>query len=493
MTIPMNSTSNFKLRGWIVGCHLVLGVSSCFIGELEGADCIRDSDCLGYLCLDGQCREPAKVTSVAVGSRNTCVVVDGTARCWGDNRDYQLGDPALLEAPDQRCWPDPNRSAVKSTKAVRKISIASTNHPHYPLHACAVFEPGGVACWGKGNYASQDLAGWLGQGDALDVHAPFDVPNVKDDSNNEILALDTSVSELYSCSILMGTRGLACWGARTKHLGTENSMNVGGGPPAPLHVTVDFGAPIDQVSSIATGINHACAILTDGGSTWCWGATVYGAVGVSPCGAPQCSTPDHNPPFDTDFVTEVPVLAHTTAARSVGVGQYHTCIIQTDDTVYCWGSNAEGQLGLGVAASAVLPAGSCRPDLNNAFTECSLEPVEAYAVNSIEGRPLRITTGSNHNCTLTDAGDVYCWGDNYYGQLGHVSLQSSSTPLLVEFPQGTEIEDVVCAGDHCCAQDTQGMLFCWGDNSYGQLGRGPSVSCNKSGGVSRVSLTRKTN
>jgi len=472
---PEERTLAYRWSPAVICSQLALSIS-CFIGDLEGADCTQDSDCLEYLCIDRKCREPATVTAIAVGSRNTCAVVDGNVRCWGDNRDYQLGIPSPLAPSDQRCWPSPNGPEVSTELQVKSIAISNTNNTDYPIHACALHESGSITCWGKGSYA-QTLSGWLGQGNNLDIYSPLEVSSIRDDMNIEIRASSVSVSEMYSCAILTGDGDLSCWGAATKHLGAPTSQNVGAGPPAPMQINVDFPLSVDQVAEVALGTNHACAIVADGGSTWCWGAVQYGGVGVSPCAEVQCDEEDFNPPFDEGPTVTAPVKALSMPTRSLAVGGTHTCAIRTDDTVYCWGSNKYGQLGLGTASPSALPPGSCRPDLDDGKTECTLVPIEAYEVSKLQVQPLSIVAGEHHSCILTSTREVYCWGDNRLGQLGTNSTSSSFRPLLVEFPHADVPEDLACAGAHCCVRTTDGGVLCWGDDSFGQLGRARDTGC----------------
>ena len=81
-----------------------------------------------------------------------------------------------------------------------------------------------------------------------------------------------------------------------------------------------------------------------------------------------------------------------------------------------------------------------------------------------------LSVGANHTCALTDLGTAYCWGQNSFGQLGIGSLVSSATPVQVA---GKLTFGSVDAGStHTCGITMSGIAFCWGGNWHGQLGVG---------------------
>jgi alpha-tubulin suppressor-like RCC1 family protein len=130
----------------------------------------------------------------------------------------------------------------------------------------------------------------------------------------------------------------------------------------------------------------------------------------------------------------------------VTVGRYGSCARMDDDTVRCWGSNV-GQEGLWSSARPVRVAG--------------LEAVSWLSV------------GTHHACVIAD-GVVYCWGENTHGQLGDGTRETRATPVKVNGLDGVKIGRVAAAGSHSCAQtdDEPIKLYCWGSNYFGQLGTG---------------------
>jgi hypothetical protein len=103
----------------------------------------------------------------------------------------------------------------------------------------------------------------------------------------------------------------------------------------------------------------------------------------------------------------------------------------------------------------------------------------------------RLSTGDYHTCALTASGQAYCWGQNTYGQLGNNTLIDSGTPVLVD--GGHTFSSIGAGGNHTCGVTTSGTAYCWGYNlNGGQLGDGTNTSSSVpvlvSGGLSFSSI-----
>jgi alpha-tubulin suppressor-like RCC1 family protein len=82
-----------------------------------------------------------------------------------------------------------------------------------------------------------------------------------------------------------------------------------------------------------------------------------------------------------------------------------------------------------------------------------------------------IATGQNHACALTPDGRAFCWGSNDHGQLGNGSNEARSLSP-VEVTGGHRFARIAAGAAHTCALTAVGLAFCWGENTYGQLGNG---------------------
>ena len=140
----------------------------------------------------------------------------------------------------------------------------------------------------------------------------------------------------------------------------------------------------------------------------------------------------------------------------VNAGAYVTCGASPTGAAYCWGDNSMGQLGTGDGASnRVAPV---------AVPALTGEVVEGFGM------------GFTHGCAVTTAGDAWCWGDNWAGQVGDGTFDTRMAPVKVDRPAGAEFVDVGAGAIHTCALAAAGDVWCWGDNSLGQLGNGDASS-----------------
>ncbi len=130
----------------------------------------------------------------------------------------------------------------------------------------------------------------------------------------------------------------------------------------------------------------------------------------------------------------------------------HACGLRTDGSVWCWGKNASGQIGLGSTNS----------------------PIVAPAQVGTATDWVSVKAGAQFSCARKSTGTLWCWGLNSSGQLGRGNTTSSSSPGQV----GTDADwaSVTAGINHTCATKTTGTLWCWGGNGSGQLGRGDTVS-----------------
>jgi alpha-tubulin suppressor-like RCC1 family protein len=142
---------------------------------------------------------------------------------------------------------------------------------------------------------------------------------------------------------------------------------------------------------------------------------------------------------------------------SVDVGMWFSCGVTREGQVYCWGLGDKGQLGQTQVTEIC-------GDVRGTKHPCSSVPVRVVS----EFPAASLTTGSEHVCTLTPDGAAYCWGDNTFGQLGDGTTTSTDTPVRV---LGDLSFVALTGGDrHTCGLTGDGIAYCWGSNAKDALG-----------------------
>lgn len=266
---------------------------------------------------------------------------------------------------------------------------------------------------------------------------------------------------------------------------TANSLT--GSMSAPF----DISGPPLSFASISAGYEHVCGV-TATGAAYCWGLNNVGQLGSGTKAAPN--TCQGAP------CSEVPVgVSGGLTFTEVSAGSYYTCGVSAH-TAYCWGSGPPttnsatpvavpgGLAFISVSAGYAHACGvtstgaaycwgsNSAGQLGNGTTTDSTTPVAvsgglAFAAVSAGGSGL----GDGYTCGLTTSGAVYCWGDNSVGELGNGTTTSSTVPVLVS--GGLTFASVSAGGGpHTCGVTSTGAAYCWGDNSVGELGNGTSTN-----------------
>jgi alpha-tubulin suppressor-like RCC1 family protein len=224
---------------------------------------------------------------------------------------------------------------------------------------------------------------------------------------------------------------LWCWGDNTYgELGIGNQ--TGQDRPRPVTTPAAGGW-----ADVTAGGNHSCAIRANG-TLWCWGDNTYGELGIG-----NQTGQDRPRPVTTPAAG---------GWANVTAGGNHSCAIRANGTLWCWGRNETGQLGIGNQNNQNLPRQVTTP---------------------APGGWASVTAGGgDYTCAIRSGGTLWCWGFNDYGQLGHGSPDPAVLPLQVTTPALRGWASVTTGGDHTCAIRTNRALWCWGLNNSGQLGLG---------------------
>ena len=434
------------------------------------------------------------VTSLSVGSYHACAVLDsGQISCWGAGADGRLGNGetsnqanpgltktlgpsvsslavgrdhscALLGNGSVACWGSARLGDGQTSGSSAPVLVSSFGAGRTAVQissgtqgSCALLDNGSVSCWGHGSNLGNEFSAFVPS------------PTLTGDFGAGRTAVDLSLGGSHSCAVL-DNGSVACWG--TNLFGELGNSTIDSGNPKPS-LTGSFGAGRTAVS-VTTGVDHSCALL-DNGSVSCWGRNQGGQLGTGDAFDTIRSSPTLIAPFDSGrFAVEISAGRwHTCAlldngqvscwgkgslgqlghgniwsstvpltithsggisnAVSISAGYEHSCALLSNGSAMCWGSNNNGALGIGDAAS-------------NSHVYAVMVPPSLDANRKV----VDIIAGNDRTCVLYDNQSVACTGKGDGGQIGNndTSNQLNFTytiPLVV--PKSIAIENGDRDGD----------------------------------------------
>ncbi len=340
-------------------------------------------------------------TSISAGwGHSMAVVDDGTVWAWGDNSNGFLGDGT------SRARPRP--TLVRNLADIVQVSASET-------HSMATSQQGTVYAWGAGD------DGQLGDGNQQFSAMPI-IPQA-------LPAQATDIDAGWYRSFSVHTGIGRAWGNNQ-----SSALGDGGSAHQPTPVPV---SNLTNIRAISGGKWHTLALRTNG-EVWAWGSNPNGLLGIE------------NPAVVSNIVdtaTRVPSLVDVAA---ISAGWEHNLALKEDGTVWAWGKNDLGQLG-------IAPINTDRP-----------VPTQVPGLSNIQA----IAAGGDFSLALQSNGDVFAWGGNFFGQLADGSTRTRVAPALV---QGLNNITAIAAGvNHALALEGNScnIAWAWGLNGAGQLGDG---------------------
>ncbi len=256
--------------------------------------------------------------SISAGSYHTCAILDdGSLRCWGSNEFGQLGDGTSIERTS------PVSIDLGSGRTASSVSAGES-------HTCAVLDDSSVMCWGENSN------GQIGDGTSTNSLSPVSVG--LGDGNT---AISMSSGSYHTCAIT-DDRTVKCWG-------NNWHGQLGDGSTGNRISPTEIDLPVNSSAvTLSSGSFHTCVGLNDG-SMFCWGYNAYGQLG--------------NGNNSNSLAPSTVGLIESESATQVSMGMFHSCALFDSGSVSCWGGNSEGQLGSGdlldslIPQSVALPAG----------------------------------------------------------------------------------------------------------------------------------------
>jgi alpha-tubulin suppressor-like RCC1 family protein len=310
---------------------------------------------------------PAFVQLSAGGAHTCGLTSDGSAWCWGNNTNGQLGDGTLTA----------RHTPMAVATSVKFASISAGFD-----HTCALSTDGAGWCWGANS------RGQLGDSTTVRRSLPVAVRGMSGISLAQISAGGAEF-RTFTCG-LSSTNTAYCWGANDRGQLGRGARDFTAHPlPGLVSGDVTF-------STLVVGLgNHVCGLST-AGTAYCWGGNGNGALGDGTS-------------IDSFLPLAVPgglVFSQLTAGGYAEAG--HTCGLTNTGAAYCWGDNDIGAVGDGTMGGRRIPVAVAG---NHRFTSLS--------------------AGHRHTCGRRVDGLLFCWGSGRTGQLGTTSTASSATPLKV--------------------------------------------------------------
>ncbi|UQA59451.1 RCC1 domain-containing protein [Polyangium aurulentum] len=340
-------------------------------------------------------------------------------------------------------------------------------------HTCAVLAGGDLYCWGRNT--SRELGIGTLEDSPVPVKVPTAGPVVQVSLGGTSLTDAAGVMKevAHTCAVLKDTT-VQCWG---NNVSGQLGIGASGSQDKPTTVVSLVGA-----KEVSAGGRHTCAVTDTGGASGlqCWGLNDVGQIGTGQVGA--------------DVEKAVPVTGLGADVEHVSAGRDHTCATRADGTLYCWGENGWGRLGIGSQDDQASP-----------------QLVSLTGVG-------QVAAGGQHTCALK-GGEIFCWGNGYQGQLGieneydweEAPSVASNVPNAIFVAAGAEgtaaisgdggnvymwssglalgdgtdntsyvpvklalgdVVEVATGRFHTCALTKKGQVLCWGGNTHGQVGNG---------------------
>jgi len=351
------------------------------------------------------------ITAIAGGDSHTIALkADGTVWAWGDNKYGQLG----VTTPET-CVNDPypyspyyyyscSTTPIQISGLTDVIAIAAGDK-----HTIALKADGTVWVWGYNGYGQlgtetiETCETWsLVMGELYPWDAPCSTTPIQISGLTDVSAVAAGA---YHTMALKTDGTVWSWGDN-KH------GQLGDGTKDRSYTPVQVNSLTD-IAAITGGGDHTIALTTDG-TVWAWGENSVGQLGDG-------TTTDSSTPVQVSGLTDVTAIAAGGTSRKYNFFKYgHTIALKADGTVWAWGDNEHGQLGVTTTEICEVRFGTTRSTAASLYTFCSTTPIQVSGLTDVSA----IAAGFRHTIALKSNGTAWAWGDNEYGQLGVITTET---------------------------------------------------------------------
>ena len=322
-----------------------------------------------------------------------------------------------------------DRSVPTEASKVTNLGLNPINVDVGDFHTCLLNDNGTVWCFGNGSYGQL--------GNSQNEESNFIPVQVRFANGTALTDVSKVVAGAYHTCALRDDGTVWCWGANGYgQLGINSST---GGSNFPARVVDVNSNVLTEVIDITSSGYHTCVLKGDG-TVWCWGWNYYGQIGDGTTTDSYAATQATKE--DESFLTDI---------TAVSAGRAHTCALAANGTVWCWGYNSDGRVGDGTAVRR--------------SRAVQVKKSESEYLNGV----VRLVVGPSSSWAITGDGSVYCWGSNYYGQLGVEVGDSSPYAVLMT---ALDVSEIFSGTYSTFAIAKDGYTYVWGTNQYGHLGLG---------------------
>ncbi len=368
-----------------------------------------DGGPLPLACEIPPCAKSLVTTLPANGSDRSegyCALLDdGSVACWGGNLGGQLGRGEEAGSGD-------------SSVPARVVGLSDVVQLD---HTCAINKSGETWCWGTGPFLRSPYSWTAVTLERTPVKLP--IPP----------ASRVGMGEVTACAVV--SDGVICWG-ENRNAQVASLLSAARYAAHPPHaIELPPGVPIRELV-----VGSASFVLREDGTALSWG-------GNPALGRVTSLFPDPYPaPVELAGIASIDVIGPDVCAAVAGIG-------------YCWGApvpNANGMADFGrdLPEPVVVP----EPVVQIAVTRTSV----TYGLGDPIVEPYRW-------CAVSAEGNVYCWGSNASGQAGDGTKEYVFDPVMTMGLPAPAVQ-VKTMPSSTCALLTTGKIYCWGSNFYGQLG-----------------------
>ncbi len=376
--------------------------------------------------------ENEKIIDLIAQSRQSAALTNfGRVFFWGRNIHNELPDGTIISLK-----PVDHTSLFSLNESEKIISISLGS-----AHGSALTNENRVFSWGN-NYWGE-----LGDFTNINRNVPVDITANFNLASNEIITFISLGSGNSSAITSFGR--VFTWGRNTEGQlgdGTTISKNY------PNDITSQFSLlSNDKMVGISMGYLHS-ASYSYYGNVFTWGKNSSGSLGDGTL------INKLNPNNITNFFT----FEENEKTISISTSENFTLSITNLGSVFSWGYNFYGQLGIGNNIQSTLPI-----NITNTFNLDN------------EYKIMQVATGEKHCLSVSNNGLIFSWGYNGYGQLGSGNFISSNIPKSISGKlalYNNEIPNKIASGyNHSLILTNEGRVFIWGSNDVGQLGDNTKV------------------